>query len=52
MKSLVTSILSALLLLSVAAPALARGFSDPSCDGGGEKKGEEEKKKEKNPALL
>jgi hypothetical protein len=49
MKTLLTSILSGLLLLSTAAPALAIGFSDPSCDG--DKKGEEEKKKDKNPAL-
>jgi hypothetical protein len=49
MKSLLTSVLSGLLLLSSAAPALAVGHSDPSCDG--DKKGEEEKKKDKNPAL-
>jgi hypothetical protein len=51
MKTRLTSVLSGLLLLSLAAPALARGFSDPSCDGG-DKKTEEEKKKEKekNPA--
>lgn len=48
MKIRLTSILSGILLLSLAAPALASGLGDPSCDG--DKKGEEEKKKEKNPA--
>lgn len=49
MKSKLTSILSGLVLLSVAAPVLASTSNDPSCDG--DKKGEEEKKKDKNPAL-
>jgi hypothetical protein len=48
MKIRLTSVLFGILLLTFALPALARGFSDPSCDG--DKKGEEEKKKEKNPA--
>jgi hypothetical protein len=51
MKSLATAILTGILLVSFAAPALARGFNDPSCDGDG-KKGEEEKKKEKNPSAF
>lgn len=44
MKSLLTSLLSGLLLVSLAAPAFA---NDTSCDG--DKKGGEDKK-EKNPA--
>jgi hypothetical protein len=46
MKLVPTSVLSGLLVLSLAAPVLAQGSSDPSCDG--DKKGEE--KKDKNPA--